>query len=118
MQISNSKSNKNLFDNFRINSKNIILKISIDKTLLDCLCILDDGRLVSCSINGYIVIYNKITFQPDLKIKENYHRLKYIIKLQSSILASCSSDIKLFKIKNKNYEILQTLKYHEYGVNK
>ena len=75
---------------------------------------MNDGRLVSGSMDGSIIIYNKETYKPDLIIKEHRNIVRYIIQLSSGILASCSFDntIKLFKIKGKEFEVLQILNYH------
>ena len=79
-----------------------------------CLTLLNDGRLVSGSVDGSIIIYNKETFKPDLVIKEHNNTVIWITQLSSGILASCSSDktIKLFNIKGNKYEVLQTLNDH------
>ena len=90
------------------------------KDIVKCLSILKDGRLVSGSNDESIIIYNKITYQPDLIIKEHNNDINYITTLSSDILVSCSNDntIKLFNIKYNKYEILQTLNYHTDWVNK
>ena len=79
-----------------------------------CLSVLNDGRLVSGSNDNSIIIYNKITYQPDIIIKEHNDTICCIIQLSSGILTSCSGDntIKLFNINGMKYEILQTLNYH------
>ena len=79
-----------------------------------------DGRLVSGSEDKSIIIYNKITYQPDLVIKEHNDSVYCILQLSSGILASCSKDktIKLFNIKENEYEIIQTLEYHTKAVYK
>ena len=79
-----------------------------------------DGRLVSGAADNSIIIYNKITYQPDLIIKEHNNSVFCITQLSSGILASCSYDntIKLFNIKDVQYEILQTLNYHNNNVYK
>jgi len=76
---------------------------------------MNDGRLVSGSIDCSIIIYNKTTYQPDLIIKEHSSWICNIIQLNSGILISCSDDktIKLFKIEGNKYEVLQTLNYHK-----
>ena len=68
---------------------------------------MNDGRLVSCSSDGSIIIYNKETYKPDIIIKEHSDTVTYIIQLSSGILASCSYDgsIKLFNIKENKYEV-------------
>jgi len=84
------------------------------KDIVSCLSILKDGRLVSGSHDKSIIIYNKITYEPDLIIKEHNSCINYITTLSSGILASCSDDktIKLFNIKDNKYKTLQTLNYH------
>ena len=75
---------------------------------------MNEGRLVSDSNNESIIIYNKGTYKPDIIIKERNDTVQYITTLSSGILVSCSWDnsIKLFNIKDNQYEILQTLNYH------
>ena len=94
--------------------KNPIHKLTNHTSGIICLCILNDGRLVSGSDDKSIIIYNKITYQPDIIIKEHNSSIYCIIQLSSGILASCSGDntIKLFNINGMKYEILQTLNYH------
>ena len=77
-----------------------------------CLTLLNDGRLVSGS--DEITIYNKITFKPDLIIKEHTNSVYFVTQLSSGILASCSCDntIKLFYIKENKFQTVQTLTYH------
>ena len=113
-KIEKSKKGNNLYDNFNVISKQLILKLNYHTKDVCCLCILDDGRLVTGSDDSKIIIYNKITYKPDLIIKEHNKYINCIIKLYLNILASCSSDntIKLFKINDNYYEILQTLDYH------
>ena len=81
---------------------------------MSCLSLLNDGRLVSGSTDNSIIIYNKLTFQPDIIIKDHNDYIRCIIQLSSGELVSCYSDktIKVFKIKDNNYKILQTLNYH------
>ena len=57
-----------------------------------CLGVLNDGRLVSCAWDNSIIIYNKITYQPDIIIKQHTGGVNCVTKLSSGILASCSSD--------------------------
>ena len=98
-----------------IKLKESIHKLSVHTDYVYCLAILNDGRLVSGSWDKSIIIYNKLTYQPDLIIKEHNSGVLYIIQLISGELVSCSYDdkeIKIFKIKGNEYEVLQTLKYH------
>ena len=118
METTNSKEIKikkknDLYNNFNINTRNLILELKCHKDEVKCLTVLKDGRLTSCSYN-IIIIHKKRTYIPYLKIKDHKTTVNYITQLSSGILASCSTDvtIKLFKIKENNYEILQTLNYH------
>ena len=123
----NYNNNNNNYNNNNNNNNNI-LKVNYKKKELEnhihkliknseivlCLCILNDGRLVSGSYNNSIIIYNKNTFQPDLIIKEHSGSIFCIFQLNSGELISCSRDktIKLFNINGVQYKVLQTLFYH------
>ena len=47
-------------------------------------------------------------------IQEHNDWVNYILQLSTGMLASCSFDksIKIFNIKYNNYQLLQTLNYH------
>ena len=81
---------------------------------------LKDGRFVTGSDDKSIIIYNNITFKPDLTIKEHSSQVNCIIQLRSGILASGSADktIKLYDINGNEYKVIQTLTYHTDGVTK
>ena len=100
--------------------KEPIHKLQVHTSCVYCLSILDDGRLVSGSYDNSIIIYNKTTYQPDIIIKEHTNYVYCIITLSSGLLASCSEDktIKIIKIKENEYEILQTLQFHTNSVYK
>lgn len=117
---SKSNDNNNSYNDFNINTKQLMKKLKYHSDKVTCLCLLDDGRLVSGSKDNNIIIYNKITYEQDLIIREHRDTVNCLIKLNSNTLASCSSDktIKVFKIKGNNYEILQTLNEHKDRVNK
>ena len=104
----------NSYDNYIIEKKNPIYKLTNHTSYVFCLCVLNDGRLVSGSDDKSIIIYNKTTYKPDIIIKEHKDYITCITKLSSGILASCSFDktINLFNINGMKYEILQTLNYH------
>ena len=108
------------YNDFNIDSKKLILNIKYHKEVVFCLCVLDDGRLASCSRDCNIIIYNKISFKPDLKIKAHKDIVKCIIKLDSNFLASCSNDktIKIIKIENNTFTILQSLNEHKNNINR
>ena len=108
-------STDNLYNDYKIENKNHIHKLINHSSYVYCLCILNDGRLVSGSVDKSIIIYNKDTFQPDLRIKEHSDWISCIIQLSSEELVSCSNDktIKIYNIKGVQYEVLQILNYHK-----
>ena len=85
----------NLYDDYKIEKKNPIHKLTNHSGVVYCLCVLKDGRLVSGSGDNSIIIYNKNTYQPDIIIKEHNYSVLCITQLSSGILASCSRDNKL-----------------------
>ena len=93
------------YDDYKIEIKNPIHKLTNHTSYLLCLCVLNDGRLVSGSSDHSIIIYNKKTYQPDIIIKEHNNDVLCITQLSSGILASCSEDktIKLFNINGMKY---------------
>ena len=99
------------YNNSYIKYKQNILVCRYHKKAIRCCTILKDGRLVTCSDDKSIIVYNSKTFKIDLEIKEHIGKVNQVIKLKSGILASSSNDatIKLFNIKKNNYEFLQTL---------
>ena len=110
----NKEKNYDSYNDFNIKLKEPIHKLNLHTGYVYCLAILNDGRLVSGSCDKSIIIYNKVTYQPDLIIKEHTDSIYCIIQLSSGELVSCSTDnqIKIFNIKGNEYEVLQTLKYH------
>ena len=106
--------NDNLYDDYKIENKNPMHKLTNHSSSVLCLCVLKDGRLVSGSSDNSIIIYNKNTYQPDLIIKEHSSSIFCIIQLSTGELVSCSYDktIKIYNIKGVQYEVLQTLNYH------
>ena len=112
--------NDNSYDDYQIEQKNPIHKLTNHIGCIYCLCVLNDGRLVSGSNDKSIIIYNKNTYQPDIIIKEHNSSVLSVTQLSSGELASCSSDktIKLYSIKGVQYQLKQTLNYHKSTVYK
>ena len=110
----------NLYDDYNIANKNPIHKLANHTSYVNCLCLLNYGRLVSGSSDCLIIVYNKSTYQPDLTIKEHKGSINCVAQLSSGLLASCSGDntIKLININGMKYETLQTLNDHSGPVNK
>ena len=114
-KIKNPINNNDLYNDFNIETKKYPIHIlNYHISGVECLTIMNDGRLVSGACDNSIIIYNKETYKPDLIIKEYNYPIYYITQLSSGILVSCSNDnsIKLFNIKGNKYEVLQTLNYH------
>ena len=111
---------KKFDENFNIEQKIPEYELNYHSSNVLCLTLLKDGRLVSGARDNLIIIYNKTTYKPDIEINEHKDGITCLLVLNSGILASCSSDatIKLFKIKQNEYEILQTLTYHQKRVYK
>ena len=109
----NNLKNVNLYDDFNIKAKEPVHILNSHTGSIYGVIILKDGRLVSCSSDCSIIIYNKSTYNPDLIIKEHNSDVYRIIQLSSGELVSCSWDnnIKLYNLKEKDYEILQILNY-------
>ena len=86
------------YNNFKINSKELILKIDCELDI-ENLCRLDDGRLVGSLSNNNIIVFNKRTFKSDIIIKEIDSSIDDIFRLVSNILAICIKDTKLYYTK-------------------
>ena len=103
---------KNFYDKFKIDLITNILKIDYDKTA-NLSCLLDDGRLGSCLKDNKIIIYYKKEFR--FKNWNTFGRNILYIALKPNILVGSSSDkaFKMFKIKNNNCEIMQSIDDHK-----
>ena len=102
-------------NNFDINSQKSFNTLNFHSNTVSCLAILNDGRLVSGSLDNNIIIYNRETYQPDIIIKEHKSPIYHITQLSNGILASCSQDqtMILYNINGNNYENFQTLNEHK-----
>ena len=111
---------EDIFENYKIESKNPIYTLNNHTRNVLCLTIINDGRLVSGARDCLIIIYNKETYKPDLIINEHKRAICCLLQLSSGLLASCSEDntIKLFTINGKEYKLIQTLEYHSSTVYK
>ena len=90
-----------------------ITTLKCNKGWIYCLKTLDDGRLAAGDTNSNLIIYNKDTFNPDITIQNNLGKLWNFTQLKNKNIA-CSFDndktLKIIKIKNNNYEDIQTIK--------
>ena len=90
------------------------------KNYIYTLNILSDGRLISCSSDNLIKIYNT-NYEVDYILNIHSGSVYYISQLNSGNLISCSRDktIKIIKLlDNHKYNIEQTLEGHNYAVEK
>ena len=105
-------------DNIELKAPKHILRFHTN--FIFCSTVLKDGRFVTGSKDKLIIIYNKETYIPDMTIKAHNGGIRCIIQISSGELVSCSEDntIKIYKINENKYEIIQTLTYHTNWVNK
>ena len=116
MNINNFNNNNNINSNLpkSINLSKIteIKKIHEHSNYITALVILSDGRLVSGSYDKSINIYNKETYNLEIKIK-NAHEFEVssFEILPENILISASYDvhIKLWKIEKNSYKNIKTI---------
>ena len=86
----------NIYDYYNIENKNPVHTLKNHIGCIYWLCIMKDGRLVSCSGDRKIIIYNKITYQPDLIIDNEHDKeISFITQLSWGLLVSCCDDKKL-----------------------
>ena len=73
--------------------------------------LLQNNKLATSSLDGYIKIYNKDTFEPEISIKENSN-IDWIEQIKDGTLISCPRDntIRLYEIKDKSYNTINVLK--------
>ncbi len=92
---------------------NLNKSISFHKDSINCIIILYDQRLCSCSDDKKINIYNKETYNIDLIISEfndDIYHLNQLSSKNNNILLTCSYElIKLFEIKNNSYKRIQMI---------
>ena len=120
--LNNNNLNNNLNNNYNNNNNNKkslnlseiteIKKITEHSNYITALTILSDGRLVSGSFDKSINIYNKDTFNLDIKIKNAHEfEISSFEILPENILISASYDvhIKLWKIEQNSYKNIKTI---------
>ena len=113
MEVNNSKK-KNFWENHTLNEFQILTIIkSVHPHSVDSVCFLKDGRIASSSSidNNNVLIYNKITFQIEIRIHEKIG-VYYMNINKDGILILCLRNIfvYLYEIKGKKYNIIQTIK--------
>jgi len=102
----------NLSGVFKIKEKRIKANLQAPKNLVKTLTVLADGRLV-VGAKGEIIVYSSKTNEIDLQIKEENIDLDTLIGISTGKLLSLENqqNIKIYDIKEKTYEIIQTLQF-------
>ena len=74
-------------------------------------CFLKDGRIASSSGDKKVLIYNKITFKIEIRIKER-KGIRYMNVNKDGILITCSGGtyVNLYEFKGKKYKNIQTIR--------
>ena len=73
--------------------------------------LLQNGKIASSSLDHYIKIYNKDTFEEEISIKENLC-VDWIEQIKDGTLISCPRDktIRLYEINDKSYKNINVIK--------
>ena len=108
----NNRCETNLSGVFKIKEKRIKANLQAPKNLVKTLTVLADGRLV-VGAKGEIIVYSSKTNEIDLQIKEENIDLDTLIGLSTGKLLSLENqqNIKIYDLKEKTYEIIQTLQF-------
>ena len=104
----NKSSNNYMLYNFQ---KLALIK-NVHSNYIICVCFLKDGRIVSSSNDKRILIFNKITYKNDIKIKEK-ESINYININKDGILIVCLQGgtlFNLYEFKGKKYKKIQSIK--------
>ena len=120
------------FHMFLSTTKNFILKETLkkieEKKIIEfnnehnnsifCLLYLKDKRIASSGYDNNIFIYNKDSFEIDIKMKEHEGCVWFIAQNSKENLISCSYDktIKIIELFKDSYKILQILTHHSDSV--
>ena len=107
----------NFWNNHTLNEfQHIAILKNVSLYIIYSTCFLKDGRL-AIPISYEIGIFNKITFQKEISIAEK-KCINYININRDGILITClQADANLYKIKGKQYQIIQTLKPYNFLLN-
>ena len=83
------------------------------------ICFLKDGRIASSGqYDNVIIIYNKITYKIEIKIKGRDY-INYMNVTRDGILIACLGTIfaNLYEINGKEYKNIQTIKPYSFLMN-
>ena len=101
--------------------KNMIKTLNNHTKAINYLDKLFDGRLVSCSNDTTLKIFNKNTNELELSIKEHLFPVRSFTQLKNGKIITCSDDktMKIIKLIDKDkYEVEETLRGHTEAVYK
>ena len=103
--------------NNKISQRKNILTLKNHTEPVQCLLILKDGRLVSSSNDGLIIIYKR-NFEPDLILKIHKKEVYNIIQNHLNDIVSCSADktINVIQLLKDTYNVKQTLRSHSNSI--
>ena len=102
----------NFWNNHTLNDfQKLALYKNVHSYQITSVCFLKDGRIVSSSGDKNILIYNKITFKIEIRIKER-ERICYMNINKDGILIVClgGTYLNLYEIKGKKYHNIQTIR--------
>ena len=107
------KETKKENDEFKVKFENLTNTKTIQPhtSYISNIILLQNNKLATSSLDGYIKIYNKDTFEPEISIKENSY-IDWIEQVKDGTLISCPRDntIRLYEIKDKSYNTINVLK--------
>ena len=112
-------SNKNNFWNIHIlNFEPLAFLKNVHSSKLTSVCFLKDERIASSGLYDNVLIYNKITYKIEIKIKES-NAIKYMNVTRDGILITClgANFANFYEINGKEYKIIQTIKPYSFLMN-
>lgn len=112
MNLKKEKDNDNIFNIHDLTYKSALC---FHLSSITCLIQLKDGRIVSGSKDKRIIIYLNNVFTISFEINEHSNEISSLLQIKNGYLVSSSFDsyIKIFKIYENNYEIIQSIKAHD-----
>ena len=103
-----------------VNMDALTLQKKIEDSTINSLCLLQNGKLASCSLDKNIKIYNLQNFKCDMMISGHTEQVSYISQMDTGELLSCSEDktIKIWSLYDTDYQCEGTLEGHSEWVYK
>ena len=108
-----------IVENLVTNTKNPFKVIKHHKNIVRRIFQLKEGRIISCSDDDFINIYNLFNINIiDIQIKNNDLGVLDLIEIKKGLIIACCESLKLIKIGKKNHRIIQVLKPHKELINR